>query len=107
MLLTGLTLSAFSVKELIFDKKTYVLSALRLLVIPLTVFGICQLLSLFIELPASIYPMGVIMAAMPCGLNSVVFPKLIGEDCKPGARLAFVTHIFSILTLSMWLYLLL
>jgi predicted permease len=104
MLLTGLTLSLFSFRELLLDKKTYVISAMRLILIPLAVFGICKGLSHFIDVPASIYPSAVIMAAMPCGLNSVVFPKLIGEDCKPGARLAFITHLFSIVSLSIWLY---
>ena len=25
------------------------------------------------------------MHAMPCGMNTIVFPKLVGQDCRTGA----------------------
>lgn len=98
MILTGITLSAFVLKELIGDKTTYIFCALRLVVIPASVFLCCRALHL-----DSLLPMMLIITCMPCGLNTIVFPKLIGEDCKPGARLAFISHIFSIATLPLWL----
>ncbi len=102
MLLTGITLSGFVIKELITNKTAYIFCALRLIVIPAAVFGICKLFSLDFVLP-----MMLIITCMPCGLNTIVFPKLIGEDCKPGARLALISHILSLITLPMWLSLLL
>jgi predicted permease len=48
-------------------------------------------------------PAAVMMACMPCGLNTIVFPKLVGEDCKIGARLALLTHLFSCFTIPVWL----
>ena len=43
--------------------------------------------------------------AMPCGMNTIVFPKLVGQDCKPGAALAFITTLSCIATipLCMWI----
>lgn len=101
MLLTGLVLSGFSLRELVLDRVAYVVVALRLLILPLFVFGVCRLLGLVTVLPSA-----VLMACMPCGLNTVVFPKLVGEDCRPGARLAFISHILSVITLPIWLYIL-
>ncbi len=102
MLLTGITLSTFMLKELLFDKKAYIFSALRLLIIPGAVYIVCRLLKLDV-----ILPMALIITCMPCGLNTIVFPKLVGEDCKPGARLALISHIFALATLPFWLSLLL
>ena len=102
MLLTGITLSTFAVKELLMDKKAYIFSALRLVIIPGAVYAVCRLLKL-----ESILPMALIITCMPCGLNTIVFPKLIGEDCKPGARLALISHVFALATLPLWLSLLL
>lgn len=98
MLLTGMTLSAFFLKELLSDKKAYWFSALRLVGIPALGYGICRCFGL-----TELLPMVLIITCMPCGLNTIVFPKLIGEDCKPGARLAFITHIFSAVSLPLWL----
>lgn len=98
MVLTGISLSAFAPRELVTDVKTYIVVALRLVGIPALVFGMCTLLRLDgVIVPATI------MASMPCGLNTIVFPKLVGEDCKTGARLALISHLFSLVTLPLWL----
>ena len=98
MLLTGMTLSAFPLRSLLTDPKAYALVAVRLLGLPLMVFAVCKLLSLdSIIMPATL------MACMPCGLNSIVFPKLIGEDCSSGAKLATLSHLFSVLTIPIWI----
>ena len=98
MVLTGISLSAFAPRELITDARTYIVVALRLVGIPALVYGACTLLRLDgVIVPATI------MASMPCGLNTVVFPKLVGEDCKTGARLALISHLFSLVTLPLWL----
>lgn len=47
--------------------------------------------------------MVIMITCMPCGLNTIVFPKMIGEDCKTGARLALISHFFSVVTLPLWL----
>ena len=103
MLLTGMTLSTFALRELVCDKMAYVFSALRLLILPLCVLGFCLLIGLTGLLPESVLPSAVMMACMPCGLNTIVFPKLVGEDCRIGARLALLTHLFSCVTIPIWL----
>ncbi|MBR5285369.1 MAG: AEC family transporter [Clostridia bacterium] len=98
MLLVGITLSAFRIRALVCDYKAYVLVAIRLIVIPALVYGLLKLFSLdFVIMPA------VMMSCMPCGLNTIVFPKLINEDCLTGAKLAMLSHLFSVATIPLWL----
>ena len=101
MVLTGITLSTFTIKEMLTDKISYIFSLLRLVVIPGVVFLICKGLKL-----DTILPMALIITCLPCGLNAIVFPNLVGEDCKPGARLALITHVLSLATIPLWLSLL-
>lgn len=101
MLLTGLTLSAFSLKAMFLDPMAYLFSALRLLLIPATVFLICRLLRL-----DSVLPMMLMITCMPCGLNTIVFPKLVGEDCRLSARLTLISHLLALPTLMFWLWML-
>lgn len=101
MLLTGLTLSAFSFRELAGDARAYILVALRLVGVPALVFGIFRLPFLTAALPCA-----VMMAAMPTGLNTIVFPKSAGKSPALGARMAFISHIASLATLPFWLSLL-
>lgn len=98
MILTGITLSTFALKELLGDKKAYVFSALRLIGFPAAAYIICRIAQL-----DAFLPMILIITCMPCGLNTIVFPKLVGEDCTLGARLALITHVLSLVTLPLWL----
>ncbi|MBE6713402.1 MAG: AEC family transporter [Ruminococcaceae bacterium] len=100
MLLVGISLSAFSVKKLLRRKVLYVFSVLRLVLIPLIAFGLCKLLGL-----DEVLLFAIIVTCMPCGLNTIVFPKLVGEDCSLGAGLVLTTHALSCVTLPFWLML--
>ncbi len=93
MLLTGIALSAFSLKEILKNGKAYIVVALRLVVIPLIVFLLCKGLRLDYFLPLCL-----IVSSMPTGLNSIVFAEKAGESPIYGARLAFLSHLFSIIT---------
>ena len=107
MLLTGLVLSSFAPKELLPDRGTLIFVALRLAALPALMLCFCRLLAMLFPLPAAVYPFAVIMACMPCGLNTVVFPKLVGEDCRPGARMVLYSHLVSMATIPLWMSVLL
>lgn len=106
MVLVGLVLSSFTLKDLIPNFSAVVFCLVRLLITPLIVFGICKGLSLVVTLPEAVYPAAVLMACMPCGLNPVVFPKLIGQDCRLGAKLILLSSILSCATIPLWLWIL-
>ena len=98
MLLVGITLSTFALRELVSNKTAYIFCVLRLILLPMIAYLICKLAHL-----DSLMPMLIMITCMPCGLNTIVFPKLVGEDCKTGARLALISHILSLATLPFWL----
>ncbi len=96
MLLTGIVLSEFDVKALLTDKRSYVFSALRLLGIPALLFAVLKLLGLnHAILPA------IMIYAMPCGMNTIIYPKLIGEDCRIGASLTLISTALALLTIPL------
>ena len=101
MLLTGLTLSTFTFRDLAGDVRAYIMVALRLIAIPAMVYGLFLLFGFKAALGSA-----VMMAAMPTGLNTIVFPKSVGKSPALGARMAFISHLASIATLPFWLSLL-
>lgn len=40
----------------------------------------------------------VLYAALPCGLNTVIFPRLVDENCQIGASLALISAVLSCIT---------
>ena len=76
---------------------------MRLLAVPLVIFGVCKLMSYLGFMPSSIFIPIMVIASLPCGLNTVIFPKLVGEDCRVGARLAFLSHLGGCLTIPIWM----
>ena len=106
MILTGLVLSSFALRDILPDAKTAVFCAFRLLILPVTVFLICVGVNALFPLPSAVYPVAVIVACMPCGLNTIVFPNLIGEDCRPGARAVLLSHILCLATIPLWVWIL-
>ena len=104
MIVTGLIISSFALKELLPDMKTISFSLIRLIAIPALLLGICSLCELIVPLPSAVYPAAVIMGCMPCGLNTIVFPSMVNEDCRIGARFVFHSHILSLVTIPIWLW---
>ena len=101
MLLAGIVISEFDVKLLIKDKKAYLVTFLRLLVIPLIIGFVLKLFAGEEEIRYA-----VLFYSMACGMNTIVYPKLVNEECHIGAKLAFLTNIFTCATIPLNLYLL-
>ena len=98
MLLTGLVISEYALTDMVFHLRAYIVAVLRLLVIPIGVGMVIRL----VGVEEALLP-ALCILAMPCGLNTIVFPKLVGEDCKTGAALAFVTSILCCFTIPLCL----
>lgn len=103
MLLAGLVLSGFSARELMPERSIWIILALRLIALPALAFALCMGLMQVMELPAAVYPSAVILACLPCGLNTVVFPRLVGEDCRTGAQMALISHVLCCATIPVWM----
>ena len=98
-LLMGMSISEYPFKTMLSDKRLYWLTALRLVVIPLAVYGILKLGRWeFAILPA------ICSYAMPCGMNVIIFPKLIGQDCHSGAGMVLISTILSVITIPIMMF---
>lgn len=96
MLLAGVVISQFKLKDVFGNYKIYILSAISLIILPLALGGI---LRLFCD--DSLVAVAVLFYSLPCGLNSVVFPKLVGEDCRTGAGIALISTLISVLSIPL------
>ena len=102
MMLTGMAISQFSIKELLWNKKVYIICAVRLALMPVLVWALVKLCGFtFALMPA------VLLYAMPCGMNTIVFPKLVDKDCRLGAATVLVSTALSMLTIPLYLHLML
>jgi len=95
MILTGLIIGSYSIKELLSDKKIYIATFLRLFILPtiiVSVLRICGANNLILT-------MALIATATPLGLNTVVFPAAYGGDTHTGAAMAIVSHTLCVITI--------
>lgn len=95
MILTGFVVANYSFKTLASKGRIYVASILRLIVIPLVFVLVLKLLNT----DSTIIMLTLCATAMPLGLNTVVFPAAYGGDTTPGASMALISHIMSIITI--------
>lgn len=94
MLLAGIVVSGFTFKSMLSNGKSYGLVMLRLVVIPLLLGTV---LRLFCE--QHVVQTAILFYALPCGLNTVVFPRLVDENCQIGAGLALISTVLSCVTI--------
>lgn len=107
MLLAGITIANYSFKKLWLNKRVYIATLLRLIVLP------TLLVSILIGVRALLntaFSMGLgndfiyfafFATAMPLGMNTIVFPEAYGGDPEPGASMAIISSLFSILTIPL------
>ena len=76
----------------------YAMTFIRLIAIPLVVYII---LNSFCS--AELTRTAVLLFCMPYGLNPIIFAKLVGENYFFPAKLAFVSSVFSIITVPLFL----
>ena len=95
MLLTGFVIGGYSLKTLASDKKVYLASVIRLIILPSAFMAVLLLL----KTDKDIIRVALCATAMPLGLNTVVFPAAYGGDTTPGAGMALVSHLISIITI--------
>ena len=100
MLLLGIAMAKFELKDLFTYKQVYIVTAMRLVVFPAAVFAVLKLLRLdYMLLPA------IVTYAMPCGLNAIIFPQMTGHDCTRGAALVLISTVLCVITVPICVYL--
>ena len=107
MLLAGVTVANYSFTGMIKNKKVYVASALRLIVLPCVlvgiVFGTKELICLLFstEIDNLVVYLTFFFTAMPLGLNTVVFPEAYGGNPETGASMALISNTIGVLTIPL------
>ena len=95
MLLSGIVISGFSFKRILGQKKVYILTAIRLVAIPLVLLAVLKIFRVDVEM----VKIAVLFYALPCGMNTIIFPRSVNENCEIGAGLALVATALSLVTL--------
>lgn len=95
MVLTGFIVANYSFKTLTRTKRIYLASILRLIVLPFIFVMVLK----WLKTDSTIIMLTLCATAMPLGLNTVVFPAAYGGDTTPGASMALISHLMSIITI--------
>ncbi len=100
MLLTGFVIGKFDLRELVKRKKTYIVSLLRLVVIPCLIYLVAAKL---IRIPYERLPLVMFAVCMPIGLGTVVYPAAYGQDESIGASMAVISNVLGLVTIPLLL----
>lgn len=97
MILAGVVIGGYDFKELLNNRKVYIATALRLLVIPTVMLLILKLLNV----GDTVMTLALIAFATPLGMNTIVYPAAYGGETKTGASMAMISHVLSVATIPL------
>lgn len=95
MILTGITVSKMNIKKTFTDIEIYVVSIIRLIIIPLVFLVIAQ----FIKFDQITFICALCALAMPLGLNTIVIPSAYGKDISKATGMTVISHLLSAITI--------
>ncbi len=102
MILAGTIIGSYKIKRLLGKKKVYVLTFLRLIVIPAVFILVLKALGVGDDILSFV----LIAYATPLGMNSIVYPAAYGGDTESGASMVVVSSTLSVVTIPVMYYLL-
>lgn len=97
MLLTGMVVSSISLKKTFTNVQIYIISFVRLVIMPLIFIAIAG----FLPMPETARICAVCSLAMPLGLNTIVIPSGLGKDTTVAAGMALISHLLSCITIPL------
>lgn len=100
MLLAGMVVGEYKFTELLSDKKVYLTTFLRLILIPALFVSILK----WIGTSEEIVTLVLIAYATPMGLNTIVYPAAYSGDTKTGASMALISNILAVGTIPLMYY---
>ena len=101
MLLSGMVIAGYNLKELLANKKVYILSIVRLILIPSAFLIVLKLLNVSEEIMILL----LVAFASPLGMNTIVYPAAYGGETKTGASMTMISSTFAIVTIPLMYYL--
>ena len=97
MLLAGVVMGGYDLRELLAYKKVYVATLMRLFVLP----GVFALVLILMGTSKEIIALALIAFATPVGMNTIVYPAAYGGDVKTGASMTMISSILSVVTIPL------
>ncbi len=97
MILTGFIIGGYDWQELLQDRKVYIMTFLRLTVLPAILLAVAYLLGA----DHAVLTMILIAFGAALGMNTVIFTAAYGGDTKPGASMAMVSHVGAVITVPL------
>lgn len=97
MLLTGFVVGGYRLPELLKNKRVYIATILRLMVLPAIIVGVLWLLGA----DATTLYMALFAYASALGLNTVVVPAAYDGDTHTGAAMAMISHVACVVTIPL------
>lgn len=97
MLSAGIVLGSIPFLKLLSGVRSYLFSFIRLALIP-AFFGV---ILYFLGVKGIYLTLAISALALPCGMNTVVFPESFGYDATDNAKLCFVSCLMAIITLPL------
>lgn len=106
MLLAGVTVAKYDLRKMISNKKVYIASIFRLVIIPVILipisYGFILLFNLIgINLDNTFLFLFFFIIASPLGMNTIVFPEAFGGDPSTGASLTLISHVLMVITIPL------
>lgn len=101
MIMTGFVLGSLNFKQIFTSARAYLVSIVRLVVIPLIFIGGLLLLGMFIDIPGELMIIPLFIASMPLGLNAVIFVEANGRDSSDNARMCLISYILAFVTVPL------
>ena len=97
MILTGFVIGDYKIKELLSNKKVYIVTVLRVFVLPALLIAVLYFLGADEEnLKYTLFAFG-----SGLGLNTIVFPAAYGGDTHTGASMAMIASVMSIISIPL------
>jgi predicted permease len=97
MVIAGFVIGNYSLKTLASNYRIYIASLIRLVAMPI----VFVLALKGINTNPDIVRAALCSTALPFGLNTIVFPEAYGGDATPGASMALISHLISVITLPL------
>ncbi len=95
MLVTGMVIAENSFVKTFLNHKVFTASLIRLILIPLILYGILKLAGV----SENIILCAVAIMGMPMGVNTIIFPRAYGHGAGLGVGLAIVSAVLSLFSL--------
>ena len=97
MMLTGMTIARYKLKDVLGIKGVYAVTGIRLLLLPAVFLAVMM----FVSVPSVFAICAVCALAMPLGLNTIIIPSALGKDTRVAAGMALVSHVAACITIPL------